>query len=85
MMDADVPSTDSPPACSYCGKPFPTERILRLHEGREHDYELSADERRAVQEARAEETRRLRKFQLQATLGFVVLYFGFLFTYAIFA
>lgn len=84
-MTAGRTATDTAQTCPYCGQPFPTRRILRLHEGREHFTELSTEKQHAVRAAADEEATQLRRFQLKAILGLIFLYFGFLFTYAAFA
>lgn len=71
--------------CPYCGRPFPEGRILTLHKGSSHAEELSETEWAAVREAREQETEDLRTFKLLALAALVVLYFGFLITYAILA
>ncbi|MDG5778318.1 C2H2-type zinc finger protein [Haloarculaceae archaeon H-GB2-1] len=71
--------------CQYCGRSFAREDYLALHHGLEHDARLSEDERSAVEEARSEEKAELRKFRVKALGVLVVLYFGLLMAYAIYA
>lgn len=84
-MKVDVPSDQSCETCPYCGRPFPTTKILTLHKGRAHRENLSEEERAAVREARKTEADELRMCQLQALGALVLLYFGLLMTYAVFA
>ena len=81
----DVPAGESPATCARCGEPFPSERLLALHRGLAHYDALSEGEREAYADAYEAETRDLRLFRLQALAFLVVLYFAFLFAYALFA
>jgi len=85
MVQSTVPPDDSPDVCQYCGEPYPTDDRLALHKGLEHWSNLDDAERTAFDDARAEERDALSSFRLRALAGIVVLYFGFLFLYAIFA
>ncbi|MFC4544525.1 hypothetical protein ACFO5R_21570 [Halosolutus amylolyticus] len=84
-----VPTTDpgSEPAerCPYCGQPFRDRRLRRLHCGRTHPDRLADRERAAFERAVREERTAMRRFRLQVLGGIVLLYFGFLLTYAIVA
>ena len=81
-----VPRRDSPAGrCDYCGHPFPTTDRLVLHKGLEHPQELDDDEEDAFLSARADEEDELRTLRLKALGALVLLYFGLLFMYAIFA
>ncbi len=80
--------TDAPadaPRCSYCGEPFPSERLRALHRGLEHYDSLDDDERAAYEDAYHSETEDIRSFRLRALVVLVALYFGFLMTYAVVA
>lgn len=77
----DTP-TDAP-QCSYCGEAFPTEELRDLHRGLEHYDALDDAEREAFDDAYISETKRLRSFRLRALAALVLVYFGFLFAYAI--
>lgn len=83
MMGNEVP--DEASKCPICGRCFPNEHIRRLHEGRDHFEILPPERQSAVRDAHERETEVLRRFQLQALLALVCLYFGILLTYAIFA
>lgn len=79
--------TDAPadaPRCSYCGTPFPAERLRDLHRGIEHYDRLDDAEREAYEDAYLAEGEDLRSFRLRALGALVVLYFGFLMSYAVF-
>lgn len=80
-----VPPGEQSFACEHCGRPFPTERLRSLHRGIAHDRLLSAAERDAYDEATADEERELRRYRIVALGALVILYFGFLLTYAVFA
>jgi hypothetical protein len=81
-----VPRRDSPAGeCDYCGHPFPTTDRLVLHKGLEHPQQLDDDEEDAFLSARADEEDELRTLRLKALGALVLLYFGLLFMYAIFA
>jgi predicted nucleic acid-binding Zn ribbon protein len=71
--------------CRVCGRSFPTERLLVLHRGVRHPGELADEELAAYREAYADEQSRLRSFRLRALGVLVLLYFGFLFLFALFA
>jgi hypothetical protein len=81
-----VPRNDSPAGkCEYCGHPFPTTDRLVLHKGVEHPRQLDDDEEDAFLSARADEKDELRTLRLKALGALVLLYFGFVMLYAIFA
>jgi len=69
--------------CERCGERFPSERLRDLHRGLEHYADLGADERSAYEAAYESETEDLHSFRLRALAALVVLYFGFLMTYAV--
>ncbi|MFC4356696.1 C2H2-type zinc finger protein [Halobium salinum] len=81
----DVPSDATPHVCEHCGQPFPEERHLVLHRGLEHYGRLDEAEREAFAEAYESEGAEIRRFRLLALGALVLLYFGFLFMYAVFA
>ncbi len=84
-VQSTVPSGDSPNVCQYCGDPFPTEARLNLHKGLEHWPDLTEAERTTFRDARASERDALGSLRLRALAGIVVVYFVFLFLYAIYA
>ncbi|WP_232688210.1 C2H2-type zinc finger protein [Halobacterium zhouii] len=73
------------PRCSHCGEAFPTDQLRDLHRGLEHYDALADDEREAFDEAYIAETEGLRSFRLRALAALVLVYFGFLFAYAVMA
>lgn len=86
--EPDATGTDVPPdapRCSYCGDAFPTERLRDLHRGLEHYAELGESAREAYEDAYVSEGEDLRSFRLRALAVLVLLYFGFLMTYAVVA
>ncbi|WP_394351399.1 DNA-binding protein [Halobaculum saliterrae] len=84
--ETTIPQSDSPAGrCEYCGHPFPTTGRLVLHKGLEHPQQLDDDEEEAFRSARADEEDELRTLRLKALGALVLLYFGFLMLYAIFA
>lgn len=80
-----VPPDGAVHECRYCGTPFPRERARTLHVGLEHGDRASEAEIDAFQTAYRDERPELRRFQLLALAILVVLYFGFLFAFAVFA
>ena len=81
-----IPRSESPASrCDYCGHPFPTTDRLVLHKGLEHPQQLDADEEDTFLSARSDEEDELRTLRLKALGALVLLYFGLLFMYAIFA
>ncbi|MCG1002413.1 MULTISPECIES: hypothetical protein [Halobacterium] len=83
MTHTDAP--EDAPRCSYCGEPFPSERLRALHRGLEHYGSLDDDERAAYEDAYHSEADDLRSFRLRALAALVALYFGFLMVYAVVA
>lgn len=86
--DTDADDTHVPPGatthvCARCGRPFADEEYLALHRGLDHADDLSAAEREAFEAAHESEVADLRRFRLLALAVLVVLYFGFLMTYAV--
>ncbi|EJN60130.1 hypothetical protein SAMN04487950_2484 [Halogranum rubrum] len=80
--------SDAPDAayiCATCGQAYPTETLLIHHRGIRHPDDLSETELEQYHEAYAEEEATLRRFRIIALGGIVLLYFGFLFMYAVFA
>lgn len=69
--------------CERCGERFPGERLRDLHRGLDHYPDLDDDERAAYEAAYESETEDLQSFRLRALGALVVLYFGFLMTYAV--
>jgi hypothetical protein len=80
-----VPSNESPVECPYCEHPFPNDEILLLHKGQRHLQELSAAEQSALQDAHERENEQVRMFRLKALAALVLVYFGLIMTYAVFA
>lgn len=80
-----VPDGDEACRCPYCGNPFVRERYLNLHRGLAHPDRLTTAERTAFETAREAETAALRRFRILALGALVIVYFGFLFVFAIFA
>ncbi|GAB3025174.1 DUF7410 domain-containing protein [Natronobiforma cellulositropha] len=68
--------------CRYCGRPFSDERYLALHRGLEHPERLGAGEWEAYEVAVAADAQALRRYKLYALCVIVVVYFGFVLTYA---
>ena len=78
-----VPNDVQPETCPYCGRPLHDTEAVTLHKGLEHWDELSNDEQDEFRTMYVEEQSDLRRFQLQAMLALVLIYFGFLFMYSI--
>jgi hypothetical protein len=79
----DVPPGADAVRCSRCGQPFARDRHLALHRGLDHWSGLTDDEREAFEAARADEEADLRRFRIVALGVLVLVYFGFLFVYAL--
>lgn len=82
-VETDVPPGASVHRCSYCGRPFAAETYLVLHRGLAHGDELSDAEREAFAAAYEREETDLRRFRIVALGLLVLLYFGFLFAFAV--
>lgn len=78
-------ATDAPYRCDSCGGAYPTETLLIHHRGVRHPNELSEAELEQYRDAYEEEESQLRRFRIVALGGIVLLYFAFLFMYALFA
>lgn len=81
----DVPPGEEPHRCGRCGAPFKHEDLLALHRGLDHWDALTEPEREAYHAALDDENDAIRRFRIIALGGLVLLYFGFLFAYAVFA
>ncbi|MGM0590763.1 MAG: DUF7410 domain-containing protein [Halobacteriota archaeon] len=81
----DVPPDATVYDCEYCGRPFTREDYCALHRGLAHPDRLSADQRVAFDDVFEGESADLRRFRLVSLGALVLLYFGFLFAYAVFA
>jgi hypothetical protein len=82
-VETVVPPDGPVHRCAYCDRPFAEESYLVLHRGLAHADELSADEREAFTAAYGEEEADLRRFRIVALGLLVLLYFGFLFAFAV--
>ena len=81
-----IPGGETPAgACEYCGQPFPTSERLVLHKGLEHHQQLDDSEQEAFVSEFTDEEDDLRALRLRALAVLVLVYFGFLFIYAIIA
>lgn len=82
---AEVPSDAEQHVCERCGRPFVRERYLVLHRGLDHPADLNESELDAFREAYEAEEADIRRFRIVALGTLVLLYFGLLFAYAVFA
>ncbi|WP_228546448.1 C2H2-type zinc finger protein [Halegenticoccus tardaugens] len=82
---ATVPDGEQAYECPDCGRPFAREKHLALHRGLDHAGSLDEAEREAFYEAYDEEEAEIRRFRIVALGALVLVYFGFLFAYAVFA
>ena len=80
-----VPAGATPLVCPHCGLELPDEKQYQLHLGLEHYERLDEGDREAFRERYRAEERELNRFRIVALGGLVVLYFGFLVVYALFA
>jgi hypothetical protein len=85
-VETVVPQGEDPLVCERCGRPFPRDQadLLALHRGLAHWTVLTPAERDAYDDALAAEEADLRRFRLLALGALVLLYFGFLFAFALF-
>jgi hypothetical protein len=81
----DVPTDAEPVVCAHCGAPFADDELLALHRGIDHADALDGAEREAFEDAYEAESEDLRLFRLKALGALVVLYFGLLMMYSVFA
>ena len=77
--------SDATYVCDDCGRAFHTADLRVLHRGVRHPEALSGAERDAYREAYADEEAAIRSFRIRALGTLVVLYFGLLFLYVIYA
>ena len=82
-VETVVPPDGPVHRCAYCDRPFAEEPYLVLHRGLAHADELPADEREAFMAAYDQEEAELQRFRIVALGLLVLLYFGFLFTFAV--
>ena len=80
-----VPPDADPLRCEYCAVPFVEETSLALHRGLEHESRLTETQQAAFEAAYDAEREEIRLFRLKALAALVVLYFGLLMTYSVFA
>ena len=81
-VETRVPTDGVVHRCPYCDRPFAEESYLDLHRGLAHADRVSEAERDAFEAAYEEEQSDLGRFRLVALGLLVLLYFGFLFTFA---
>ena len=82
-VETSVPDGAAVHRCAYCDRPFATASYLALHRGLAHADQLSGTEREAFGAAYEDEQSELGRFRLVALGLLVLLYFGFLFTFAV--
>lgn len=81
--ELDVPAGEQPPErCSYCERPFRTERLLALHLGEVHGEALTDAERAAYEDAYEAESDELFVYHMKVIGALVVLYFFVTYAYA---
>ncbi|RDZ62072.1 DNA-binding protein [Haloferax sp. Atlit-12N] len=84
-MTTDTDATRDRHTCTACGEAYPTARLLVLHRGARHPDDLDAGEVEAYREAYYEEEDELKSFRIRALGVLVLLYFGFLMLFIVFA
>ena len=82
--DADD-AADAEYVCGDCGRAFHTEDLRVLHRGVRHPDAIDPAAQEAYREAYLEEERAIRSFRIRALGVLVVLYFGLLFLYVVYA
>lgn len=80
-----VPEDADPERCPHCNAPFTDSDLLALHLGVEHDGDLTDDERARFETAYETEQEAIRLFRLKALGLLVLLYFGLLMAFSVFA
>jgi hypothetical protein len=76
---------DAEYVCGDCGRAFYTEDLRVLHRGVRHPETIDPAAQEAYREAYREEERAIRSFRIRALGVLVVLYFGLLFLYVVYA
>ena len=76
---------DAEYVCGDCGRAFYTEDLRVLHRGVRHPDAVDSAAQEAYREAYLEEERAIRSFRIRALGVLVVLYFGLLFLYVVYA
>ena len=82
-VETAVPPDAPMHVCAYCDRPFAEESYLVLHRGLAHADDLSEEEREAFSGAYEREEADLNRFRIIALGLLVILYFGFLFVFAV--
>ena len=82
-VETSVPSDHAVHRCGYCDRPFAEASYLALHRGLAHADRVSEEEREAFKTAYADEQKELSRFRVIALGLLVLLYFGFLFVFAV--
>jgi hypothetical protein len=82
VADVRIPDGAETFDCPHCGRVFARERHRDLHRGQEHPQEVVDEEVTAYREAAESEWAELRRYRYVALGTLVLLYFGFLITYA---
>ena len=78
-------AADAEYVCGDCGRAFHTEDLRVLHRGVRHPDAIDPAAQEAYREAYLEEERAIRSFRIRALGVLVVLYFGLLFLYVVYA
>jgi len=84
-VETEVPPARKAHRCKRCGRPFARAESLALHRGLAHGHDLGPAEQEAYADALDDERADLRRFRIVALGALVLLYFGLLFAYAVFA
>jgi hypothetical protein len=82
-LETAVPEGAPVYRCAYCDRPFAEESYRTLHHGLAHEGVLDEAEREAFEAAYAEENASIGRFRIIALGLLVLLYFGFLFVFAV--
>jgi len=85
VLRGDESAAGATYVCSDCGRAFHTEDLRVLHRGVRHPSALDAAEQQAYRAVYSEEERAIRSFRIRALGILVVLYFGLLFLYVVYA
>ena len=83
MIRESTEDVDTVHRCPYCDRRERTRELLALHVGEAHWDSATDAERYRYREAYSAESEALWRYRLLAVGALVILYFGFLFAYAV--
>ena len=82
--DIEIPAEETPAAsCSYCDRPFQSDRACALHVGEVHDANSTEAEKEAYEEAREAERDELFYFHMKVVVALAAIYFVVVLVYMV--